>query len=99
MNVWAGPSQLSTAGVARVCVCVCARAAVEGCVCVWWRRDGCVCVRAGMEPTPLLCVCVCTCAAVEGCVCVYVCARREPNTLPGILVGDHPVLSTEDTKS
>ena len=58
-------------------------------------------------------MCVCggggVCVAAEGCVfvsegCVFVseggvCVRAEPNTLPGILVGDHPVLSAEDTKS
>ena len=61
------------------------------CVCVWRRRDVCVCVAAGG------CVFV-----SEGCVFVSeggVCVRAEPNTLPGILVGDHPVLSAEDTKS
>ena len=60
----------------------------------------CVCGGGGM------CVCVCgcggVCVAAEGCVFVSeggVCVRAEPNTLPGILVGDHPVLSAEDTKS
>lgn len=69
----------------------------EGWVCV------CTCTRG--TNTPPLCVCV----AAEGCVCGgggrsggEVCAcvpRAELNTLPGILVGDHPVLSAEDTKS
>ena len=56
------------------------------CVCVWRRRGVCVCVGG---------VCVSVCVASEGGVCV----RAEPNTLPGILVEDHPVLSAEDTKS
>ena len=55
------------------------------CVCVC-RRGVCVCVGG---------VCVSVCVASEGGVCV----RAEPNTLPGILVEDHLVLSAEDTKS
>ena len=71
------------------------------CVCVWRRRDVCVCVWLRRGVCVCLCgvcvcvVCVCVCVALEGGVCV----RAEPNTLPGILVGDHPVLSAEDTKS
>ena len=61
-------------------------ACVRVCVC---RRGVCVCVGG-------VCVCVCL-----GGVCVCVCApaHAAPNTLPGILVGDHLVLSAEDTKS
>ena len=99
MNVWAGPSQLSTAGVARVCVCVCVRVQRwrDVCVCGGGGMGVCACVQAwNQHPS---CVCVCVRVRRWRDVCVYVCARREPNTLPGILVGDHPVLSTEDTKS
>ena len=64
MNVWAGPSQLSTAGVARVCVCVC--------VCVRRWRDVCVCGGGGMG----VCACVHAWNQHPSCVCVCVRVRR-----------------------
>ena len=72
-------------------MCVCGGGGMCVCVCgcggVCVAAEGCVFVSEG--------VCVSVCVASEGGVCV----RAEPNTLPGILVGDHPVLSAEDTKS
>ena len=78
-----------------MCVCV----AAEGCVCVCVAAEGCVWLRRGVcvcrKGVCVCVVCVSVCVALEGGVCV----RAEPNTLPGIPVGDHPVLSAEDTKS